>query len=167
MFELTTADIEAFDCIVNAFAPKSGEEHLYVEAGKHLISILQPSQTRLLDIGSSGCLFTNKEKILRLLDSEEYPAQLTAAAKYQLQNLQQLQQSSISWSFICPALMFDAEGPRTGHYITGHDYLLMNSQHNSYISQADFAVAVVDEIENAKHINEAFTAASENTTSAS
>ncbi|WP_326584072.1 NAD(P)-dependent oxidoreductase [Bacillus ndiopicus] len=167
LFDLTTADIEEFDCIVNAFAPKSGEEHLYVEAGKHLITILQPTKTRLIDIGSSGCLFTNKEKTLRLLDSKEYPAQLTAAAKYQLQNLQQLQQSSIAWTFICPALMFDAEGPRTGHYITGHDYLLMNSQHNSYISQADFAVVIIDEIENAKHINEAFTVASENTTSAS
>ncbi len=167
LFDLTTADIDVFDCIVNAFAPKSGEEHLYVDAGKHLVSILQPTKTRLIDIGSSGCLFTNKDKIVRLLDSEDYPAQLTATAQYQLQHLQHLQQSTITWTFICPARMFDAEGPRTGHYITGYDYLLKNSQLNSYISHADFAVAVIDEVENAKHLNEAFTIASENTTSAS
>lgn len=167
LFDLTTEDVEQFDCIVNAFAPKSGEEHLYVDAGKHLIAILTKTNTRLLDIGSSGCLFTSHDKSLRLLDSKEYPPQLTEAAKHQLQNLQQLQDSTIQWTFFCPALMFDNEGPRTGHYVTGHDYLLKNEQLNSYISQADFAVAVIDEIENAKHINEAFTAASENTTSAS
>lgn len=63
--------------------------------------------------------------------------------------------------------MFDSEGPRTGHYIIGSQRLVVNSQFNSYISYADFAVAVIDELENSNHVNTLFTVASENVTSAS
>ena len=38
---------------------------------------------------------------------------------------------------------------------------LVNSKGESYISYADFAIAVVDEIENPQHINERFTVVGE------
>ena len=41
---------------------------------------------------------------------------------------------------------FDAEGKRTGSYTLGKDELLVNSQGNSYISYADYAIAIVDEV---------------------
>ncbi len=37
----------------------------------------------------------------------------------------------------------------------------MNSKGESYISYADYAIAVLDEIENPKHINERFTVVGE------
>ena len=39
--------------------------------------------------------------------------------------------------------------------------LLVNSKGESYISYADYAIAVVDEIENPKHENERFTVVGE------
>ena len=57
--------------------------------------------------------------------------------------------------------MFDPEGKRTGTYQSGKDHLLVNSKGESYISYADYAIAVVDEIENPQHKNERFTVVAE------
>lgn len=63
----------------------------------------------------------------------------------------------MKWTFISPSAEFDAEGKRTGTYEKGEDVLLVNKAGESYISYADFAIAVIDEAENAKHINARFT----------
>lgn len=167
LFHLTAEQIEPFDVLINAFAPPRGEEHLHVEAGKHLISLLIDSDKKLFVVGSSGCLFIDRDQTIRLLEHEKFPDDLVENARYQLQNLQDLQNSSIKWTFLSPSIMFDSDGPRTGHYILGEERLLVNSQFNSYISYADFAVAVIDEIENNKFVNTCFTVASEDVTSAS
>lgn len=167
LFHLTKQQIAPFDIIVNAFAPLPGEEHLHILAGKHLISLLEGTNKKLFVVGSSGCLFVNKEKTKRLMDTEEYPQALVENAKAQLQNLQDLEHSSIRWTFVIPSAMFDSDGPRTGHYIKGNEKLLVNSQYNSYISYADYAVALLDEIENNEHQNMSYTVASENVTTAS
>lgn len=48
-----------------------------------------------------------------------------------------------------------------GRYQLGQDVLLTNSQGESYISYADLAIAMVDEIENAAHIKQRFTVVGE------
>ena len=60
-----------------------------------------------------------------------------------------------------PSAEFDAEGKRTGFKKPCKDELLVNSQGNSYISYADYAIAIVDEAENVAHINERFTVVGE------
>ena len=167
LFYLTKEDIEPFDVLINAFSPSSAEPHLHVDAGRHLISLLEGTNKKLFVVGSSGCLYVDENQQYRLLETENYPEHLREAAKYQLQNLQDLENSSIQWTFLSPSKMFDSEGPRTGHYVIGKNRVVVNSQFNSYISYADFAVAVIDELENEDHINTLFTVASENVTSAS
>lgn len=167
LFDLTSSDVESFDYLINAFAPINGEEHLYVEACKHLIAILKPTNTKLFAIGNAGCLFIDRDETVRLHEIEEYPEQLSTIAKYQLQALELLRHSTVTWTVLHPSKMFDSEGPRTGHYVLGKEQLIVNSQQISYISYADLAVAIIDEIENAHHLNKVFTAASENTTAAS
>ena len=167
LFQLTREDIEPFDVLINAFAPVNGEAHLHVEAGRHLISIMEGTDKRLFVVGSSGCLYTDKDHTIRLMEHKDYPEQLRESAKYQFQNLQDLKNSTIKWTFLSPSAMFDSEGPRTGHYVIGSQRLVVNSQFNSYISYADFAVAVIDELENSNHVNTLFTVASENVTTAS
>lgn len=167
LFHLTAEHLAPFDVIINAFAPLNGEEHLHIKAGKHLISLLTNTNKRLFVIGSSGILFVDRNKTVRLLDHEDYPEHLVNNAKAQLQNLYDLQNSAIQWTFLSPPALFDVEGPRTGHYTLRRDRVAYNSQLNSYSSYADLAVAVIDEIENKQFINESFTLASENLTSAS
>lgn len=162
VFDLTRADLIQFDIIINAFGTYPGEEHLHVEFGRFLISKLIDSNTKLFVVGGAGCLLIDGST--RLIDIPDFPEEYKSTAFQQVQNLIDLQNSSIRWTFLSPSALFDSDGPRTGHYILGKDHLLLNSQQISYVSYADYAVAVLDEIENPKHENERFTVASENAT---
>lgn len=164
-FDLTRQDLLQFDVVVNAFGSHLGEEHLHIEFGRFLIALLEGSRTKLFVVGGAGSLFIDGKT--RLIDIPDYPKEYRAIAIQQLQNLIDLQNSSIKWTFLSPSVLFDSDGPRTGHYILGKDHLLLNSQHISYVSYADYAVAVLDEIESPNHENTRFTVASENATSSS
>ncbi|MGE8206570.1 NAD(P)-dependent oxidoreductase [Heyndrickxia sp. NPDC080065] len=162
IFSLTAEDVQAFDVIVNAFAAPAGQEHLHVEAGRKLIELLQNApKTKLFVVGGAGSLFVDEEKTIRVFETPDFPSMFLATAQNQGKNLEDLQNSSITWTFLSPSAFFDPEGPRTGKYEAGKDHLLVNSKGESYVSYADYAIAVLDEIENPKHINERFTVVSE------
>ncbi|KGR80679.1 MULTISPECIES: NAD(P)-dependent oxidoreductase [Lysinibacillus] len=160
VFDVTQEDVKGFDVVVNAFGAPAGQEDLHVKAGRHLISIFQGISTKLVVVGGAGSLFVDPEKKVRVMDTPDFPAMYLATAQNQGQNLQDLQQSSITWTFISPSAFFDPEGPRTGHYTAGVDHLLVNDAGESYVSYADYAVAVVDELENPQHVNSRFTVTS-------
>ncbi|WP_102693687.1 NAD(P)-dependent oxidoreductase [Rummeliibacillus pycnus] len=161
VFDLTTADINGFDVVVNAFGAPIGQETLHVEVGHHLIAIFKDAkETKLFVVGGAGSLFVDPEKTVRVIETPDFPDMFKATASNQAQNLADLQAASITWTFLSPSAFFDPEGPRTGKYIEGKDHLLVNEQGESYVSYADFAIAVLDEIENPKHVNERFTVAS-------
>ncbi|MGC3124566.1 NAD(P)-dependent oxidoreductase, partial [Enterococcus faecalis] len=44
--------------------------------------------------------------------------------------------------------------PATGHYVVAGEVLTSNSQGDSYISYADYAVAMLDEVESKAHPNQ-------------
>ncbi|MCS7459657.1 NAD(P)-dependent oxidoreductase [Paenibacillus doosanensis] len=159
VFALTSDDLRAFDVVVNAFGAAPGQEHLHVEAGQALIQALKGApQTRLIVVGGAGSLFVDEQKTTRLYNTPEFPREYYATASNQGKNLEDLQNSEgIQWTFVSPAAFFDPAGQRTGSYQKGKDHLMVNSQGNSYISYADFALAVVDEIEKPEHKNERFT----------
>ena len=50
---------------------------------------------------------------------------------------------------------------RTGKYILGGEELVLNSKGESVISYADYAVALVDEIESGRHAKERISVVSE------
>lgn len=160
--DLTAEDLKAFDVVVNAFGAPFGQEHLHVDAGNVLIEAMKGApNTRLIVVGGAGSLFVDVEKKLRVMETPEFPDLFLPTASNQGKNLEILQRTSgIQWTFISPSAMF-ALGKRTGSYETGQDHLLVNSKGESYVSYEDYAVAVVDEIENPKHVNERFTVVSE------
>ncbi|MDD5956593.1 MAG: NAD(P)-dependent oxidoreductase, partial [Lachnospiraceae bacterium] len=49
---------------------------------------------------------------------------------------------------------FQADGDRTGKYILGGEELTLNDRGESIISYADYAIALVDEIEKGDHIQQ-------------
>lgn len=163
IFDLKTEDIKNFDIIVNAFNAPFGEEHLHVEAGRVLIEAFKGApKTRLIVVGGAGSLFVDETKTIRKFDTPEFPEAYLATAKNMGKNLEELQNTSgVQWTYISPAGFFDAEGKRTGTYQKGGDQLIFNSKDQSYISYADYAIAVLDEIENPQHINERFTVVGE------
>lgn len=162
VFSLTAADLNGFDAVVNAFGAPAGKENLHVEAGNVLIEAMKDApSTRLLVVGGAGSLFVDEAKTTRVLETPDFPEAYLATAQNQGENLRTLQATSgIQWTFISPSAFFDPAGERTGGYVLGKDHLLVNASGQSYISYADYAIAVLDEIENPQHRNERFTVGS-------
>jgi len=162
-FDLQAADVAGFDVVVNAFGALAGEETLHVELGRKLIDVVKEApNTRLIVVGGAGSLFVDPEQTIRLIDTPEFPEAYYATASNQGENLKDLQQSEgLDWTFISPAAFFDPAGKRTGSYQLGKDQLILNAKGDSYISYADYAIALVDEIENPKHRKARFTVVAE------
>jgi uncharacterized protein len=162
ILELTQNDVKQFDVVVNAFGAPLGEEQAHVDAGHALIEAAKGTDTRIIVVGGAGSLYVDESKTVELIDTPEFPDFVKPTAKGQARNLQELKGTTdLTWTFISPSAVFDAEGKRTGSYQSGKDHLLVNSKGESYISYADYAIAVVDEIENPKHLNERFTVVGE------
>ena len=162
VFDVTTDDVKAFDVVINAFGAPLGEEQAHVDAGHALIEALKGTDTKLIVVGGAGSLFVDENKTVRLIDTPEFPDFVKPTALGQGRNLQELQETTdLTWTFVSPSAVFDAEGKRTGSYQAGKDHLLVNSKGDSYISYPDFAIAVIDEVENPKHVNERFTVVGE------
>lgn len=112
---------------------------------------------RLLVVGGAASLLLPDNS--RLLDSPQFPAEYRATAEGAAEALQLLQQQQvIDWSFLSPAAEI-FEGEKTGVFRLGLDHLLTDDKGNSRISTADYAVALLDEVEQVKHKNQRFTLA--------
>lgn len=162
VFNLTADDLQKFDVVVNAFGAPMGEEHLHVDAGRVLINALTgAANTRLIVVGGAGSLYVDDAQTTKVIDTPEFPDFVKPTASNQAKNLEDLMGAKdLKWTFISPSAVF-AIGQRTGSYKTGKDQLLVNSKGESYVSYEDYAISVVDEIENPKHIGERFTVVSE------
>ncbi|ALS79905.1 NAD(P)-dependent oxidoreductase [Planococcus kocurii] len=164
VFSLTAADLSPFDVVVNAFGvpPEKAKQH--IEAGRILIEALKKTQgTRLIVVGGAGSLFVDEARTTRLVETPEFPEAFKSIARGQAQNLADLEASEgVRWTFLSPAAFFDPDGRRTGRYQKGDDGFIVNRKGKSYISYADYAIAVVDEIESGEHENKRFTVVSEN-----
>ncbi|WP_144512505.1 NAD(P)-dependent oxidoreductase [Bacillus sp. FJAT-22090] len=160
--ELTSEIIKQFDVVVNAFGAPLGDEQAHVDAGHALIEALKGTDTRAVVVGGAGSLYVDEAKTVRVIDTPDFPDIFKPTATGQGRNLKELQETTdIKWTFVSPAGHFDPDGTRTGSYKLGKDNLILNSKGDSYISYADYAIAIVDEIENPQHMNERFSVVSE------
>ncbi|NGZ76036.1 NAD(P)-dependent oxidoreductase [Saccharibacillus alkalitolerans] len=163
VMNLTAEDVQGFDAVVNAINMPMGQESGHVEAGRKLIEAFKGApETRLIVVGGAGSLFVDEAKTTRLIDTPDFPDEYKPTASNQGQNLKDLQASEgLKWTFVSPAAFFDDQGGRTGSYQAAGDVLTTNAAGDSYISYADYAIAIVDEIESAKHVNERFSVVGE------
>jgi uncharacterized protein len=162
VFDLKAEDLKPFDVVVNAFGAAPGQEHLHVDAGNVLVKALQGApDTRLFVVGGAGSLFVDTEHTTKVFETPDFPKEYLATATNQAKNLDILRQTQgITWTFLSPSALF-APGKRTGAYKLGKDQLLVNSKGESFVSMEDYAIAVLDEIENPQHLNERYTVVSE------
>lgn len=162
VFELSAGDLKGFDAVVNAFGAPFGREHLHVDAGNVLINALKGAPgTRLIVVGGAGSLFVDEAKTTRVVETPGFPDFVKPTALNQGKNLEILQSTEgLKWTFVSPSANF-AVGARTGSYVKGKDHLLVNSKGESYVSYADYAITIVDEIEQSEHVGERFTVVSE------
>ena len=156
LFDLTKEDLNDFDAVVDAFGawtPETLSQHS--TSLKHLCDILSGTNTRLLVVGGAGSLYVNKEHTAQVSDSPDFPEGFKPLATAMAKALSELRQrKDVKWTYISPAGDFQADGERTGKYILGGEELTLNSRNESIISYADYAVAMVDEIEKGSHIQQ-------------
>jgi putative NADH-flavin reductase len=115
---------------------------------------------RLLVVGTAGTL--EVEPGLMRKDQTNFPEFLKgeAAAQVEVQEfLKELPAEVLDWTYFSPPALIE-DGERTGKLTLGHDKLLHNSKGESYISNEDFAIATIDELENPRHVRRRFTAVS-------
>ncbi|HZU64656.1 MAG TPA: NAD(P)H-binding protein [Novosphingobium sp.] len=160
---LATA-IAGHDALVSAFSPDPAEPFetkpaRLREAHKAILDgARRAGVARVILVGGVGSLWAAPG--LRVVDSAEYG---TANRGPTLANIEILQGlidagGDLEWSYVSPPRRIEA-GARTGLFRLGSDDLLRDADGESRISRADFAIAVIDELEQRAHIRQRFTAA--------
>jgi len=150
--------LEGVDVVVSAVAPR-GDMQGQVRPNTALLVESLPENVRVGVVGGAGGSLVAPGGP-RLIDSG-FPEEFKDEALEAIGILEDLQadETGRDWFFIHPAGGFGSFNPgeRTGHYRDGGDVLVTDDNGDSFISGADFAIAVVDEIENPKHVRERFT----------
>ena len=150
---ITSADLAGADVVVDAlgfFTPDSLEQH--TTSLMHLADTLSRSSTRLLVVGGAGSLYVDPEHRTRLFETPDFPAEFAALASAQAAQLDALRRrDDVAWTYISPAADFQADGERTGGYVLAGEEFETGADGTSVISYADYAIAVIDEAEQARH----------------
>ena len=158
LFDLTREDLAGFDVVIDAFGAWTPETlPLHKTSLRHLCDVLSGTDVRLLVVGGAGSLYVNKEHTVQVKDLESFPDVFKPLATNMGEALAELRtRSDVKWTYLSPAGDFRADGARTGKYIPGGEEYFVNAKGESVISYADYAIAMIDEIENANNIQKRF-----------
>ena len=158
LFDITADDLKDFDAVIDAFGAWTPETlHLHGESLKHLCDILSGTDVRLLVVGGAGSLYVTPEHTVQVKDLDSFPDIFKPLANNMGEALAELRKKNdVKWTYLSPAGDFVADGARTGKYITGGEEYFVNDKGESRISYADYAIAMIDEVENAAHVGERF-----------
>lgn len=142
--------IKGSDAVISAL-------HFDISAETLLQALKLAGVPRLLVTGGAASLEVAPGVLL--FDTPQFPAEWKPIAKGGIDFLDALRhEKDIDWTFFSPAALIE-EGPRTGAYRTGGDQLVVDANGDSKISFADYAIAMVDELEQHNHSRARFTAA--------
>ncbi|PFG44164.1 hypothetical protein ATJ88_2882 [Isoptericola jiangsuensis] len=159
--DLTTA-LDGADVVVATVSPRGDMAGQVRPAYARLAELATGRDVRLAVVGGAGSLQVAPGGP-RLVDGPEFPDAYKAEAQEFTAVLEDLRSApeGLDWFYLSPPAVFGAYAPgeRTGSYRTGGDVLLAAEDGTSAISGADFAVALVDELEQPAHRRRRFTVA--------
>lgn len=158
---LTTRDVDVADAAALADALRGNDavistvRFLQTTAAQIVNAVRTAGIRRLLVVGGAGSLYVAPGT--QLVDTPGFPDAYKAEASAGRDFLNALQaESQLDWTFLSPSALF-APGERTGKFRLGKDELLTAADGKSWISMEDFAIAMLDEVEQPKHVRERFT----------
>ncbi len=112
----------------------------------HLLEIMRSSRIKLLALGSSSFLYTDKSRSQMVFQSEcqldyvqSLKGRLSVNAYLRLKSC-----TNVDWSVLCPPLLVEQNGYGCGEIEFSNDILPMGLNGDSSISQNDFVLAVVE-----------------------
>lgn len=164
--ENAPAIIEAMkgkDAVISAYNPGWSNPNMYEDTlrvyPKILEEVKESGVKRFLIVGGAGSLFVKPG--LRLVDTGTLPEAwlpgVKSMAKFFLETL--VNEKELDWVFFSPAANLGnlTTGVRTGKFRLGKDDLIVDEKGESFISVEDYAMAMVDELEQENHHHERFT----------
>lgn len=158
--ESLTELLKGEESVISAYNPGWTNPEIYDDTLKGYTSILKAAKNagvkRLLIVGGAGSLYVAPN--LRVMDTSTFPQEILPGVKGLAKVLTDflLPEKDIDWVFFSPAGNI-FPGERTAKFRLGKDNLIVDNDGNSNISVQDYAVAMIDELENANHHQERFT----------
>ena len=155
--------VKGHDAVISAAGPGAAiandptQAPMIVQAAHALIEGLkQAGVCRLIVVGGAGSLEVAPG--VQLVDTPNFPEQYRPASLAHRESLKIFQQSDLDWTFFSPAAEFES-GERRGVFQIGGNQLLVDAAGRSRISVQDFAIALLDEVENPQFLRCQMTAA--------
>lgn len=158
--ESLTELLKGEESVISAYNPGWTNPEIYDDTLKGYTSILKAAKNadvkRLLIVGGAGSLYVAPN--VRVMDTSTFPQEILPGVKGLAKVLTDflLPEKDIDWVFFSPAGNI-FPGERTAKFRLGKDDLIVDNDGNSNISVQDYAVAMIDELENANHHQERFT----------
>lgn len=145
------------DVVISAYGPLFGEEDLLLEASYSLVEGTKLAGVdRLVIVGGAGSLEVAPG--VALMDTSAFPEEWKPIARAHAAAYEIYNNADLDWTYMSPAAVIEP-GERTGHFRIGTTRLVTDDLDNSYISAEDFAVALLDEVDDPYFIRSRFTVA--------
>lgn len=145
------AAVDNADVVVAALSPRGDTFGTLPRVYGQLARRAAEADARLVVVGGFSCLRPTPGAPRIIENPEGFPPEVIPEARENLDVLNNLlaDTTGVDWLFVCPGLEFSsfAPGEDLGRYRVGDDVVLQDENGKSAISGADFARAVVDEVE--------------------
>lgn len=150
------------DVVVSSYGPPSGAQgpdpakaNQLSEATRALLAgVRRAGAPRIIMVGGAGSLEVSPG--LQIVDAPTFPDAYKPVALAHRDAFHIMRESDLNWTYFSPAMMIQP-GERTGKFRLGKDALVSDAKGNSAISAEDYAVALVDEVEQGRHTKQRFT----------
>ncbi|WP_435104151.1 NAD(P)-dependent oxidoreductase [Arhodomonas sp. AD133] len=146
------------DAVISAFSGHAQDDVYdhYVQGIQSIIAAAKHADVpRLLVVGGAGSLQTDDG--VELLDTPAFPEMYKATAEGARTALRLLREEpTLNWTMLSPSAEI-FPGERTGEFRLADDRLIVDDAGRSSISVADYAVAMLDEVERPAYPKRRFT----------
>jgi uncharacterized protein len=154
----TSKFLSGCEAVISAYYPvkttKIYDAYLNGSLGV-LKAIKDAAVKRFLVIGEAGSLEIRPG--IQLVDTSQFPTERKAEALAARDFFDILKnEHSLEWTYLSPAILVKS-GKRTATFDIGSNQPVYDDKGESLISVEDLAVAVIDELEQPKHIRQRFT----------
>jgi putative NADH-flavin reductase len=150
------------DVVISSYGPPSGPQgpdpakagQLSDATRALMAGVRRAGAPRIIMVGGAGSLEVSPG--LQIVDAPTFPDAYKPVALAHRDAFHIMRESDLNWTYFSPAMMIQP-GERTGKFRLGKDALVSDDKGNSSISAEDYAIALVDEVEQGRHTKQRFT----------